>query len=238
MTLHYPVPFAGKQSGPILDTDTIKMLSKLDVWQGVGGNGMRDHLQEQLRRSVEAHKSYVNDHFPAGEFRDMALQTAKDVLTFFTFLTTYISEEIEILTSLGLPVAEVMLLLSNQVVQICDDMYEYRHLARNINLDNKAIAGARYAWVTLQSLGTLAGYLKDKFRRHQGIHSTFVRFLTRNLASQSCIGLSAQIKALATRVTKVETSLTTLTANTTKEKEKLDAKVESILRANPTLKRN
>jgi hypothetical protein len=45
----------------------------------------------------------------------------------------------------------ICLLMSNQVVQVCDDLAELHSNARNVAADSME-AGARYAWVTLQSL--------------------------------------------------------------------------------------
>ena len=76
----------------------------------------------------------------------------------------------------------------------------------------------------------MEGYLKDKFRKHPGINSTYMRFLTRNLADQSAIGLKTKLESLATKITKVETAVTA--ASTKAALEKLDGKLELIVRAN------
>jgi hypothetical protein len=61
-----------------------------------------------------------------------------------------------------------------------------------------------------------------------------MRFLTRNLADQSSIGLKTKIEALSTKISKLETSVTA--ACTKAALEKLDGKLELIIRAN-SLKR-
>ena len=61
-----------------------------------------------------------------------------------------------------------------------------------------------------------------------------MRFLTRNLADQSSIGLKAKIERLSTKITKLEASA--VAASTKVALEKLDGKLELIICAN-SLKR-
>ncbi len=116
------------------------------------------------------------------------------------------------------------------MVHICDDLFEFRNQAKGVDVSNRVATASRYAWVTLQALGCMDSYMRDKFRKHPGINSTYMRFLTRNLADQSSIGLKAKLEALSTKVTKVETSVTG--ASTKAALEKLDGKLELIIRAN------
>jgi hypothetical protein len=75
---------------------------------------------------------------------------------FWQMLSAYIEEEISMLSSFNMLEKNICLLMSNQVVQICDDLAEFRSNARNVAVDNLE-TGARYAWVTLQSLNCMEG---------------------------------------------------------------------------------
>ena len=88
------------------------------------------------------------------------------------------------LTSFNLLPKHILLLLSNQVVQICDDISEFRCKAVTTNMSNPLATASRFCWVTLQAHGCMEAYLKDRFRRHPGINSSFIRFLTRHMADQ------------------------------------------------------
>ena len=61
-----------------------------------------------------------------------------------------------------------------------------------------------------------------------------MRFLTRNLADQSAIGLKTKMEAMGAKITKIEASLATM--STKAAIEKLDGKLELIIRSN-SLKR-
>jgi multidrug resistance efflux pump len=90
--------------------------------------------------------------------------------------------------------------------------------------------GTRYAWVALQSLQCMDGYLQAKFRRHQGINATFMRFLTRTMADQTAAGLKGQVEKLEKQVKTLTDKLDALA--TKKSYHDLDAKVEGVISAN------
>ena len=129
------------------------------------------------------------------------------------------------LTSFSLPAKQMLLLLSNQVVHICDDLFEFCNQVKGVDVSNRVACASRYARVTLHALGCMERYLKDKFRKHPRINSTYMRFLTRNLANQSAIGLKAKLEATTTKLASTKLAL-----------EKLDRKLELIICAN-SLKR-
>ncbi len=58
----------------------------------------------------------------------------------------------------------------------------------------------RYARATLQAHAVMAAYRDAKFRDHAAIAGTFIRFLTRNLADQSSLGLGSVVEALEKEV--------------------------------------
>ena len=230
MTTRYPRVFVGKVES-ILSSHTIKMLESVETWRGNGmGDGSKETLLDRLRFAVASHASYCEDYLPEGPLRQAALQTAQDTQLFFQNLASYLDEELTMLTSFNLPSKQTLLLLSNQVVHICDDLFEYRNQAKGVDITNRVVTSVRYAWVTLQALGCMEAYLKDKFRKHPGINSTYMRFLTRNLADQSAMGLKGKVEAIATKVTKVEAAVAV--AGMKQSVEKVDNKLEAIIKAN------
>ena len=235
MTTRYPKAFVGKID-TIRSADTIKMLASVDDWRGNGmGDGFKERLLDQLQHAVQSHAAYCEDYLPDGPLRQAALRTAQVTQHFFQTLAAYLDDELSMLSSFNLPAKQTLLLLSNQVVHICDDLFEFRNQAKKgVDVGNKAVCATRYAWVTLQALGCMENYLRDKFRKHPGINSTYMRFLTRNLADQSSIGLKTKMEALMTKLAKVETAVAA--ASTKAALEKLDGKLELIIRSN-SLKR-
>ncbi len=230
MTTRYPRVFVGKVES-ILSSHTIKMLESVETWRGNGmGDGSKETLLDRLRFAVASHASYCEDYLPEGPLRQAALQTAQDTQLFFQNLASYLDEELTMLTSFNLPSKQTLLLLSNQIVHICDDLFEYRNQAKGVDITNRVVTSVRYAWVTLQALGCMETYLKDKFRKHPGINSTYMQFLTRNLADQSAMGLKSKVKAMSSKVTKVEAAV--LAAGTKQSVEKVDGKLEAVIKAN------
>jgi hypothetical protein len=134
------------------------------------------------------------------------------------------------LNSFTLLLKHIMLLLSNQIVQICDDVFELQGNAASVDLNNKGATVACFAWVTLQALHCMAGYRLDKFRHHQVINGTVVHFLT----CHSTIRLKSTCDALQTKMKALESDSTRkVTLNIFN---KLDSKMSNILHLNPSLK--
>ncbi len=164
MSCRYPTCFVGKEKNVILSTMTIKMLESYDAWRGtIMGNGQKERLTNDLQIAVDCHWQYCMDYVLAGTLQDTALKTTEYTMQFWNTLTAYIEDEYTLLLSFKLLPKHILLLLSNQVVQICDNMLEFRNCATNVDLQNPVAATSRYAWVTLQALSTMDGYLQEKF---------------------------------------------------------------------------
>jgi hypothetical protein len=208
MTCHYPTSFTGKELNQILSTTRIKMLETYEAWQGtIMGDGQKERLTTDLQLAANRHRQYCLDFVPEGMLQDTAIKTAEYTLQFWNALAAYIKDEYTLLLSFKLLPKHVLLLLSNQVVQICNDMYKLRNCANNVDLQNPLATTTRYAWVTLQALGTMDSYLRKKFWWHQAINSTFIRFLMRHMADQTSVGLKTTVDNLKASVAELEKRL-------------------------------
>ena len=108
------------------------------------------------------------------------------------------------LQGFGLPEKQILLLVSNQVVQMCDEMFEFRQHASNVDMSNKVSTAARYMWVSLQALNKMDEYMRAKFRNHPGFTGTFIRFITRQVASLSVPDMDKKIKELDKKIKELE----------------------------------
>jgi hypothetical protein len=164
MTCRYPTSFIGKDKNLILSTMTIKMLESYEAWRGtIMGNGQKERMTSDLQMAVSRHRQYYLDFVPEGILQETAIKTAEYTMQFQNARAAYIEDEYTLFLSFKLLPKHVLLLLSNQVVQICDDMFEFRNCPNNVDLQNPLATTTRYAWVTLQVLGTMEGYLQKKF---------------------------------------------------------------------------
>jgi hypothetical protein len=160
----------------------------------------------------------------------MALKTAEHTMRFWHSFVAYLDEEYSMFTSFNLLPKHILPLLSNHVVQICDDISDLHNNAVTTDISNQLASASRFGWVTLQAHGCMEGYLKDRLRRHPGINSSFIRFLTRHMADQMSLGLKEAVNALTTRVKKVKE---TAGGKVTQEMyNRLDAKIKTIINAN------
>ena len=213
----YPSELGGVVRERINSTRVIKVLSSFNDWTGNGhiGDGRKDSLSRSILIASEKHKQYVEDSGLPEDLRALATKTAKATRLWWMDLATYIDGEYLMLATFNLDTKQILLLLSNHIVQILEDIYEVRCTAAHTDLANWPAAGIRFAWVTLQAHSVMTAYRESKFCNHQSIASTFIRFLTRNLADQSSLGLKSNVDKLETEVKKLTKDI--------KEKAGLDA---------------
>jgi hypothetical protein len=144
------------------------MLETYEAWRGtIMGDGQKEQLTTNLQLAANRHRQYCQDFMPEGVLRDTGIRTAEYTIQFWNALVAYIEDEYTLLLSFKLLPKHVLLLLSNQVVQICDDTFELRNCANNVDLQNPLATTTRYTWVTLQALGMMDSYLREKFWCHQ-----------------------------------------------------------------------
>ena len=226
MKMRFPAKFIGSNNKThITNLKTIKMLESMDAWKGngMGGTCVKVCLDATMAIALRRHRQYCDEAFPDGVLKDLALKTDKATRVLWSQLGMYINDEHITLTSFNILSKQILLLLSNQVVQICEDIFEPRSTASNTDIvNNKNVAAARFAWVTLQAHGVMEGYLKDKFYHHRAIRGCFVHFLTRHMADQLALGLKSSFKKLETMVKELKAAMTTKVSTETFNK--LDSK--------------
>ena len=134
------------------------------------------------------------------------------------------------LTGYKLSPKNILLLLSNQLVSIlADNIHEYRCKAGRVDLvGNNQGACIRFAWVTLQAQVVMAEYRENKFRNHQSISGAFIRFLTRNMADQSAMGLKSKVEGIDGDVKKLQKEMKD--KGSLDSHNKLDSKVQALAR--------
>jgi hypothetical protein len=218
----------GKDKSLILRMMTIKMLeSSKPGGEMALATATRSVSQTCYRLQFGTINNTARIIFRMATLKSMALKTADIATSFWMSLVAYLDDKYSLLESFKLVVKHVLLLLSNQIVQICDNIFEYRSNASNVDLGNMGATAAQFAWVSLQAIGCMNGYLREKFRHHQAIDSTFVRFLTRHMADQSALGFKSTLDALNLEVKAIKTKCAKKVGETVFNK--LDSKVTQLI---------
>jgi hypothetical protein len=206
MGTRYPRVLFGAGAKNVLSTTVIEVFKSWKDWNGTGGiDGHKQKLNQAMVLAVRRHTQYCTDNLASADLIALAMASGENTDTFWRGFAAYIYEEFTLLTSFKLSEKNVLLLLSNQVVQISDDLFEVRSTVSHVDPTNKVVMAAQYAWVTLQAQTVMNGYLKHKFRHHPAITGSFVRFLTQAMATQSGDGdavgaLGKRIDALTSEV--------------------------------------
>jgi hypothetical protein len=193
---------------------TIKMFDSYDAWRGSGsGDGTKQQLSDTLAITMHEHWVYCDKNYTDPKMKGMALQTADAANIFWERLVAYIDDEYLLLVSFKLLPKHILLLLSNQVVQICNDILEYCSNASNVDISEHGPVAVRFAWVLLQAQHCMLEYLKEKFRHHQALNSMFVCFLTWHMADQLAIGLKSTVDQLKKEISKLKGGNATVALN-------------------------
>jgi len=144
MSMKYPTYFVGKEKN-ITSSTTIKMLESIELWRGNGmGDGYKATLTKALDGAVERHRTYCNDQVHPGVVRDMALKTAEHTMRFWHSFVAYLDEEYSMLMSFNLLPKHILLLLSNHVEQICDNISDFRNKAVTTDISNQLASASRF----------------------------------------------------------------------------------------------
>jgi hypothetical protein len=96
--------------------------------------------------------------------------------------------------------------------------------------------------MTLQALGTMDDYQREKFCHHQAINSTFICFLTCHMADRTSVGLKGTVDSLKGSVAELEKKLRALKVDGSKKItqemfNRLESKLKNVISAN-NLKKN
>lgn len=214
----------------ISSSTTVEMLKSWSNWMGNGhlGDGFKDSITRMLDQACLNHKQYVEDAGIPEELSKLALLTAELSRKWWLELASYLDNEYLMLDTYKLAAEQTLLLLSNQVTQMFEDIYEVRVPAANTDITQRPTAAVRYAWVTLRALSVMAAYRDVKFRDHPAIAGTFIRFLTRNLADQSSLGLNSNVKELEKELKRLKGELEKKVSVSSFNS--LDTKVQTLLK--------
>ncbi len=90
------------------------------------GDGIKDWLTVQMRAAVERHACYCEENLHNGWLKIHAICSAECTQYFWQTLASYIEDELIMLLSFDLEEKQVLLLLLNQIVQICDNLFKFQ----------------------------------------------------------------------------------------------------------------
>ena len=115
-------------------------------------------------------------------------------------------------------------------MQICDELFELRQHAGDIDASNKKSTASCFAWVTLQALGKMDEYLKAKFKHHSTTTGAFIRFLTKQMVESSAAGCSSKVNTLESSVKTIKDKQSNF--STKAAMDKVENKLEAVIKAN------
>ena len=220
--------------------DKISCLSNRGQWNGVDGNtGDRQKIKDAIRSAKTLGKQYCTDHLPSGPLRELAKEMVDASEDFHEKLHNHFEDQLSTLVDSGIPVDEVLTLLSDQFVLLFGRLYSARKLSleytRNVDVWDW---GVRAVWVAMKALQIQDEATKAGLKQDSGMGISFVHFLTKQTGKKFNQMLGGGVEDV-TKVAKAARD----TANTAKaaaESAKTNAeaahnKIDQVLELNSTL---
>ena len=237
----YPSPYTGGTVvSEIKSGDKISCLSNRGQWNGVDGNtGDRQKIKDAIRSAKTLGKQYCTDHLPSGPLRELAKEMVDASEDFHEKLHNHFEDQLSTLVDSGIPVDEVLTILSDQFVLLFGRLYSARKLSleytRNVDVWDW---GVRAVWVAMKALQIQDEATKAGLKQDSGMGISFVHFLTKQTGKKFNQMLGGGVEDV-TKVAKAARD----TANTAKaaaESAKTNAeaahnKIDQVLELNSTL---
>jgi len=237
----YPSPYTGGNVvSEIRSGEKISCLSSRGQWNGVDGNtGDRQKIKDSIRSAKTLGKQYCTDHLPSGPLRELAKEMVDASEDFHEKLHNHFEDQLSTLVDSGIPVDEVLTLLSDQFVLLFGRLYSARKLSleytRNVDVWDW---GVRAVWVAMKALQIQDEATKAGLKQDSGMGISFVHFLTKQTGKKFNQMLGGGVEDV-TKVAKAARD----TANTAKaaaESAKTNAeaahnKIDQVLELNSTL---
>jgi hypothetical protein len=130
------------------------------------GDGFKDSIVGMVEQACTNHRQYLDDAGLPEELKSLALKTAELSKLLWMDLANYMDNEYLVLDSYKLASKQILLLLSQQLVQIFEDIYEVCAPAGNMDISNRSLAVVPYEWATLQAHAVMASYREANFCDH------------------------------------------------------------------------
>lgn len=166
---------------------------------------------------------------------EIALRASSDALAFIVELFQHLDDELTKCSQLHIPDAQCLILISDQLKIVFDDIYEVRKHVVMRDDCSKADLSATCFMATMRAHTIMGAFRSAKFRYHASISAAYIRFLAKQTGENSSAGVGTKIKTLETSLKALETSMSTAIEGVKKKADKCDSKLEDIIKKN-TLK--
>jgi len=146
---------------------------------------------DTARQSAE---SYIEDHLPDGKLKNLAKAMVENTCNFYSKLHSFFETEMRELTQIKLPHDEVLKLLSEYVIILCDRLFRLRQNVREFTVNMPLVDYmSRVIWVSLLVNQEMANMLKGQLKYEAVLSTAYMRFLTVRTGKNSGAGLGTRI---------------------------------------------
>mmetsp|Transcript_9724 Transcript_9724/g.14059 ORF Transcript_9724/g.14059 Transcript_9724/m.14059 type:complete len:291 (+) Transcript_9724:575-1447(+) len=198
----------GKGNSDGMDSSRfLPALQNPDKWEYNGMSGLKFNIERelinvtnQLTNAIDV--TFANHQEAAGLAKECLYKSRRFITDFITF----VSSDYAYWLGKGYTKLEAWELVCQSIRRIFEDIHQVRVLGRDVKADDSTMTATQYAWAAFKAHEVMADYSKMGFDKHPSISAVVSRHLASN-HSRNDAGVAA---ALTAKVTKLESSVTSL----------------------------
>ena len=181
------------------------MLSNRTAWEGKPAlEGGKKSLLKDVKDARDTAFQYIQDYYPAGEFRKLCHTLITRSYDWWVALSGYISDELLTLGQYGIPECKVYTLVCDELQVMFRKMFNHRMKMQVFSATrDKRLYFAKAVWVTMQCHMVMDEFLSLGFGTHVLISSMFTRFLAEQTGSNFASGVSKKLEDLEKEIASV-----------------------------------
>ena len=224
----YPTPLVG-ESTDIIAGKAITAMSSVSKWRGGGSlDGRKEEITSVIHSARERCDTYIRETLPSGKWRDIALRASSDSQAFIVELFQHLDEELTKCMQLKIPEAQSLILISDQLKIVYDELYERRkHVIARADCAKAEVCATCFK-ATMDAHALMQEFRKAKFKHHHLISAVFVHFLTKQMGENTSAGVSAKLQEMEKSIKQMDASI----ENAKKISTQCDSKLNAIVKAN------
>ena len=204
LTQHYPSHYAGTDASAVAAGKVLRAFETRSKWEGKEGmRGQKDYIEESLESAMEALSTHIDSHLPAdGELHKLATAMATATGRWIPALHNFFGSDIKMLVETGLSTTQVLTLVSEYLIIICDAIWSQLQKALPYRPGaNRADFTTRVIWVNLLIHKEMAAFADGrKMRYNPRLGIAYNRFLTREFGALDVTKTKNTVKDLASKV--------------------------------------
>ena len=174
-------PFWFAEGKQVIGGEKMASFASPEKWSGEGGMiGRREQIENSAEAACDRLRQAIRDKLPlGGKLSELAIKMMDHTHGWYQKLHKHLDSELDKLKKMGISQANVLVLLSEEVIIIFERFNTIRRKRMDFRIkDNRVEYMVRCIWLALQVHVQMDEFMRDGLKYNSAISAAFVRFLT------------------------------------------------------------